>query len=112
MKVFVLDFSASKEFEMLFTNVPYVTENLDSGKAFKKISKYMPDQIFVNFDLYPQYCLQSIRSVRWLDQTSQIPVFFVDGNIGSKIQSRELGICINQMDVAPMLRTFDNVVLS
>jgi response regulator RpfG family c-di-GMP phosphodiesterase len=108
MKVFVLDFSASKEFESLFHQVPHIIETIDSGAAYKKIRRYMPDQIFINYDSAPQYCLQTILSVRWLEKTSTIPVFFVNGCDGSRIRARELGLCINKNDITPILSTHNS----
>jgi hypothetical protein len=95
MKIFVLDFSSQRE---LVDRVPIgheiTEEKEDGGKAYKTIGKQLPDKIFIQYKYKPSHGRQTAISIKERKRTSNIPIYFVDGNEVENHKVRHIGNCI------------------
>jgi DNA-binding NarL/FixJ family response regulator len=80
MKIFVLDFSNTNTIsEILTTRFQVFTEKKDGGNAYKQVAEIMPDIIAINYKDKPSHGRQTAEAIKKRKKTSQIPIYFIDG---------------------------------
>jgi len=100
MKIFIIDFSrANLIAEKLNHQFKVFIEKKDGGNAYRQVAELMPDVIFVNYKDKPSHGRQTAQSIKERKKTSQIPIFFVNGDEKENEKISHIGVAITMDEI-------------
>lgn len=92
MKIFVIDFSDTDHISDRFDKrFQIFTEKKDGEIAYKQVGEIMPDKIFINYYDKPSHGRQTAQAIAKRKKTSNIPIYFVDGNKNDNEKIKHIG---------------------
>ncbi len=115
IKVFVIDFSESNHITDILTrnNCLVEYENIDGGRAYKRIEEFMPNLVFINYSCKPSHGRQTAIAINKRKKTTQIPIYFIDGTQVEidKIKGMGKSIKFDEIDgIMKKIKTVGNIV--
>lgn len=109
MKLFVIDWCTDAAASKLLAacNTPAHTiigyELKDGAEAYRKTALLKPDAIIINYAAKPLHGRTTADSIRKRKLTSEIPMYFINGEEEDNERVAHLGICLSSEELADML---------
>jgi DNA-binding response OmpR family regulator len=108
MKLFVIDWSkdcTTPLLEVCSTCGHEIVgrEMQDGAEAYKKTGTAKPDAIVVNYAVKPSHGRMTAESIRGRKGTSQIPIYFIDGEEEDNEKVANLGLCLSGEELRDLL---------
>lgn len=111
MKLFIIDWCADSTASTLLqtcSGTPHKVigfELKDGGEAYRKTGLDKPDVILINYGVKPHHGRTTAVSIRNRKATSQIPIYFINGEEEDNEKAANLGLCLSNEELADLLDT-------
>ncbi|WP_143090426.1 PleD family two-component system response regulator [Flavobacterium akiainvivens] len=110
MKLFVIDWTKDSTTPLLdaCTTCGHEVvgrELTDGAEAYRKTGTTKPDAIVVNYAVKPSHGRMTAQSIRGRKGTSQIPIYFIDGEEDENEKVANIGLCLSGEELRDLLTT-------
>lgn len=111
MKLFVIDWCADSTVSLLLKTCSGTPHNVigfeltDGGEAYRKTGLDKPDAILINYGIKPLHGRTTAISIRNRKATSQIPIYFINGEEEDNEKAANLGLCLSNEELVDLLDT-------
>jgi DNA-binding response OmpR family regulator len=75
----------------------------DGAEAFRQTAQVKPDAIVVNYAVKPLHGRMTAESIHKRKGTSQIPIYFINGEEDENEKVANVGICLSQEELKDLL---------
>ena len=108
MKLFVIDWSKESSTPLLdfCSNCGHEVvgrETEDGAEAYRKTGLLKPDAIVVNYAIKPSHGRMAADSIHKRKGTSQIPIYFINGEEDENEKVANIGICLSHEELKDLL---------
>jgi hypothetical protein len=109
MKLFVIDWCTDAAASKLLTACavpPHAIigfELKDGAEAYRKTALLKPDAIIINYAAKPLHGRMTADSIHKRKLTSEIPIYFINGEEEDNERVAHLGVCLSSEELADML---------
>jgi chemotaxis response regulator CheB len=105
MKIFIIDFSNSTSIsDNLVGRFDIFEEKKDGGDAYKQVAQILPDVILINYKDKPSHGRQTALSIKERKTTSNIPIYFVGGEVTDIEKVKHIGKSITTSEIEDYLQ--------
>lgn len=109
MKLFVIDWCMDAATSALLATCKTSSHSVsgfeleDGAEAYRKTGVLKPDAIIINYAAKPLHGRLTADSIRKRKQTSEIPIYFINGEEEDNEKACNLGICLSSEELADLL---------
>jgi response regulator RpfG family c-di-GMP phosphodiesterase len=109
MKLLVIDWCADSATSTLLASckTPQHTivgfELKDGAEAYRKTGVLKPDAIIINYAAKPSHGRMTADSIHKRKLTSEIPIYFINGEEDDNERVSHLGVCLSSEELEDML---------
>lgn len=110
MNLFIIDWSKNDSTPLIeycskTTHKVVGYELTDGFEAYKKTAKVKPDAIVINYAVKPSHGRQTAEQIHKRRLTSQIPIYFINGDEDDNELAEHMGICFSGEEFKELLET-------
>jgi len=108
MQLFIIDWSKETstpllEFCKRTSHKVAGVEMADGAEAYRKTGLCKPDAILINYAVKPSHGRITAQEIRRRKSTSEIPIYFIDGEEDENEKVEHIGICLSGEELRDLL---------